>query len=1243
MVYINNIEIEKYNLDDFNSIINRIASIIQTLPELLYFPENTPTSDDFMSDKNIIVEDLKEDIINAESFDKLYKNIEKKEKGRVKYKLNISDILKYYILLNKNFNYEYDIITLQDFDTEKFLNEKFKLLKEIEDGKNITLFYINNIISGRETLKEKFDKDIEKLINNWNDNSVNLKLFKEFEDIKGVNYSKFELEKIEYTIELKLYNVTSILEIFNLIILNDNIPFATCNNFYKVLKDFIPPIKWKNLFDKSKSYKDKFKNIDREKNIILKILNEKKIKNINSYTEIIINIKEIENKNCIINITLKYNKYNISKEKIKKNILSIFEKSKIINEKDNSVNGLFYIPLQTLNKEVMFDLIMNDPLFSSLLVINESNLGLSQKEYENEKISKTIYFENTIIGKVTFKISSNKVENKNDILNKQNKNLYPINSSYLRIKISKANDINKVELFQKLLSKLITLYNQKCNKIVAKYLEYYMNIGDCKNEFKYNEIKDKNDLFPEGYKSACQKSVRPTIISEEEAMIAIEEGKNVLKFPKEETYGISPKYFICNIPKNPKFIYPGLFVNKLENDEDKKFQYLPCCYQAVQTNTPEYLNYYEDKDIDIETEKNKKKGGQDIYKTRKIMELGSHGILPTNISKLFFLSDENAVYYRQGVLRDKNSFISCILNATKNSKLNPEKLRKEFIKPEFISCCKQEMYDYTEEEIIELIKNADEYFDPKLFIHILELYFECNIFLFTYENNGKLILPRHTKGYFKNENNNRCIFIFEHMGSQADKAEYPQCEIIVKQPDINKKDTIDIFNYDDKESQYVIKYFNKINTSYILNKYITFNNLNLPWNKLILKSQVIDSYGKTRIINILYEDKYVSILTQPIQPLKLVISDKIYKTNTITAINLLKNLEYNKKSIREIKDNGTLKEIKFIIGNIDAKILIDDNLIIDKELSILNEYNKFKKLSRYMVEYLYWLFSNYLLKNDIKEINDEIFVNFKDEYIEINPDYIYDNDIIPKTFSMNNSSIMLNNKLIVKSEDVLKRLFYILRLSIIRNYDNIISYYKKNMIDNYYIDIIDFSYYNNQVIIEGEKSFIRLISEDNKNIIYDNINIKKEFIEDKNKDEDSEYEYSEDEDDIINTYETIKYKKKSKLLEINFKKSWDINPYFFKNKLINNKIYLAQNTDSFLKCIEIAKIWNDKKYNPGNNVFESNLKKFTLYSIINKNDIKKYFINEGEDNDLNIKIIGYKILNPSTLKFNNLYTILLDI
>ena len=59
-------------------------------------------------------------------------------------------------------------------------------------------------------------------------------------------------------------------------------------------------------------------------------------------------------------------------------------------------------------------------------------------------------------------------------------------------------------------------------------------------------------------------------------------------------------------------------------------------------------------------------------------------------------------------------------------------------------------------------------------------------------------------------------------------------------------------------------------------------------------------------------------------------------------------------------------------------------------------------------------------------------------------------------------------------------------------------------------------------------------------------------------------------------------------------------------------------------------------------VKESELKKFSLYSIINGNKIKKYTI-FGKNNDLNIKVLGYKTINPYNFVSKSLYTVLLDI
>ena len=119
------------------------------------------------------------------------------------------------------------------------------------------------------------------------------------------------------------------------------------------------------------------------------------------------------------------------------------------------------------------------------------------------------------------------------------------------------------------------------------------------------------------------------------------------------------------------------------------------------------------------------------------------------------------MYYRQGVIRDKNSFIHCVLKA-KNINRSIKKIKKELIKPNYIACCKQEMYDYTIEDIREKIKNNDEYFDPKLFIHLLEIKYNCNIFIFTRDNNGEMILPRCANGYYKLKNKNKCKYTLRY-------------------------------------------------------------------------------------------------------------------------------------------------------------------------------------------------------------------------------------------------------------------------------------------------------------------------------------------------------------------------------------------------------------------------------------------------------------------------------------------------
>lgn len=1213
MVNFNNKQIKIYDLDSIKSIIKRLAKKENTIPKFIYFPNGEPLIENLSEDTNIEYENILTYIKEKNTFNELYE--------KLKNKLSLENIVRYFII----FNEQYD--TMQE-EEAKDINMKgmysgAALLSLSEEIIKIDKKYktgdLNTIWINRFGNKENIEKEIQ---NNKLQSEKQETIFKNFDEIIGLEYTTFELQKVKFQIGFDSEN-KSLLEIFNNIKLNKYIPFATTHFFYKILKDFTPFTEWKNLFDKSKTFFDKYKNIDRNKNIIFKVLEKTDSYNdpIEDFTEVILNN---DNNNTNIKIEHNIKKFFLKKEDLTNRILSILDVDDIKYEKDIEVNGVFYYPGQDVNKYVFSDLVMNDPLFSSVLTIDETKITLKTNIF--------VYFNNPKVGNLTAYITKQTVKKNPPINNKKEFDLLlPKNSNtYIRVKISKCENIEKVNAFQTILSKLFVLYNQKYDEII----KFYRNIGidlvvedqDNIDTDIYDENKLRNvdpDVFHANYTRKCIHP--PTYIEDEDYQKNIDEGKKIMKFPKEKINDSFPKYYVCNYPD---YKYPGLRNNPFDNS--KIFPYIPCCYKKDQEKIPNsrYRNYYFNEQLKTKDQKQ-----QDIYVSKIIIPNDFFGILPNNINKIFSITDINGIYYRKGVLRTTNSFINCVLESLnindfhktkkKESKTKNllEEIRTGFATEEFAIYCKQEMYDYTIEEIINKIKNIKEYFDPKLFIRILEIKYKCNIFIFTRDNKGQLILPRHIKGYYKIKNKNKCIFIYEHMGSDSDKAEYPQCELIVRK-EIEESETIDNFEFNSEISKNIFNTFEEVNNCYILNKKIDIININLKKSNIYVPiSQAFDTYGKVRIINFVYDkEKYISILTTPIQPLDFKEKDLsiIYKTDINTVLDFAKELNITITK-QVIDQNENVIEIYGIIGNINISIPIEfghlkvetidyiiisnniefniqESLInlsyIENTISTIEQYNKYKKLSRYISQYVLWLYSKYLKKFNIQDyeqvISYENMNNFKLEYINIKEDHVYEE--VPKTFDMNNSLIS-NNKLIIKSEETLKRLFYILKLSIIRNTNEIINYYDRKVIDNYYLDISDFDKYNFQVILEGEDSVDKWIDEYNKikNILYKDIQFQKR------------------------------------------------NPYFFKNQLIDNNIYIAQNTDSIKKALNISLIWNKYKYNAGYDYEEEELNyEFILYSFTNFKNIKMYNI-DGEENNYNIKIIGYNVNNKS------MYTVLLNI
>ena len=81
MVLINNKNFEVYNLDNVDSILNRIAANFNTIKKFLYFPDGIPTIKDFnQKTKNIVVEDILNIISNdrTNNFEVLFNSIKDK-------------------------------------------------------------------------------------------------------------------------------------------------------------------------------------------------------------------------------------------------------------------------------------------------------------------------------------------------------------------------------------------------------------------------------------------------------------------------------------------------------------------------------------------------------------------------------------------------------------------------------------------------------------------------------------------------------------------------------------------------------------------------------------------------------------------------------------------------------------------------------------------------------------------------------------------------------------------------------------------------------------------------------------------------------------------------------------------------------------------------------------------------------------------------------------------------------------
>ena len=736
----------------------------------------------------------------------------------------------------------------------------------------------------------------------------------------------------------------------------------------------------------------------------------------------------------------------------------------------NRIEGVFYIPNFTFkNKYIFYDIIMNDNLFSSMMSIDEHTKATKDKK------DIYIHFINDNVGKLTANITEqiNKGDDKYlKNLTKEDRLLFDKSvKSYVRIKVSipdspKKNidyntkiNIKQIQLFQEIFSKYLSIYDKKYKEIFDIYSLYIKDFSDFSDFIEEDTIKDidiKNtklkkiipDLFINNYSTICQN--KPNIIDIND-INDIGNIEYVMKFPKDgdiET-PVSQQYYTCSHNETHKF--PGLIENNLYNKNI--YKYVPCCFKINQKEkqSSKYNKYLNGVDEKIDSVQQK------IIVKNKILDFGKYGKLSDNLNKIFnIFDDDNKIfsYKRKGINSSINSFIDCvyesmefnIIEDREERNIYINELRKKFETNEYASLCKQEMYNFSIENIIEKIKSND-YFDPKYFIRILEYEYNCKIFIF----NDDELLSRDVKNkLYEENNNNNAVFIYQHKDNI--------CDLIIKNKNNDTNDNDYSFPIESNIYKNMNDIYNKIN--------ITKQHINL--NEIFdIKWQYIDAYGKTRMLCIKFNEIFIVLFTSPLQPLycrTIEKDDDELKNITQTSKNIGLFLESIKN--KKIKKNDK-KNLTFVLNHITFNIYKKfDNI------SVLKKYNKYNRLSKYIMEYFYWLYSCFLNDDSIK---NKSFDKFCSIYINIDKNFEYDLNKLNNEFNKNNNGIMLENKLIIKSTKTLKKMYFLLDLMYKRYPNKLLDYCKLKYIGNYYTEITDFDNNTNQSILYGLNTIDKIL------------------------------------------------------------------------------------------------------------------------------------------------------------------------
>lgn len=949
-------------------------------------------------------------------------------------------------------------------------------------------------VSIRKNMKNRITKLREEV-------EATTKILETFENIPSINTVEYELSMVQFTIRLGVPYFGSIAELFNSLTVTKMAPYANMGSFYKIFHDFSPNPEWLQLETPVILVK-----VDGEVTSDLRPLKNKYKK----YTDAAFTVI---NNEILATLSMNVGHRNVSRDVFIDRALKVFpnlDRSMITSVDELSTGGFITYPNQTILIPVWAELCMNNPFFNKIVSLNESIRA------SKIKLNAYMYVLNTSdILSITMKQSDKA-------------NMYGMEdegSNYIHVRV-KATTIADSLKYQKILGRLFTLYNNERNLILTEYRKYlgpkFLKNEEMKLITRPRKLEKLElraiapDIFPPTYSRKCLK--RPIIIPRDQAKQYIQtREKQVMKFP---VYGESTKrYYVCEHTTHP---YPGLRDNTLENR--KTFPYIPCCYTKDQNREGTKYQYY----FSQEQLKEKNSAIQDIFISGKTMAPGLPGALPQNIKELFSLIQPNPEYQfiRVGSNITKNSFLECVMlamNIDNIQYLNVEKRiavverkRKEIVTETNAMAAKQELYDESMTNIMDKFANSN--LNALEFGHVLELIFNCDIFVLSASDkdpSGTMHIPRHAQAYYKMKPTRTTIFIYQHdINTETDITDI-QCELITrtKTPDtkvLNNMDTA--FPYYDHVVEKMWQVFRNLNRSFSHNMMlppISISRMNA--NNQFIRSQVIDIYGKCRVLNIEYNGTMITMVSDPLPPYNVPKATQVFRAplDVIKTFGQSNKVVFNKQ---RVNTSSRVREVMATMskGNLNVIFLCDDpnrldgvveveideheeyNELLKPTETVISQFNHNKKIAKIIYQYGLYFLSRFMYAKGYttNSLNEQQLAQFINECTIIIPNYVFTSNNLSSKYSLHSQFVHGQNKVIVTSREMLMRLIYMLRLYQNTHFDQLLVYKDKINIDNFYDEISDFDSSKSQFVLDSIEAVTGLIeSYKNNNIVTKNIRI----------------------------------------------------------------------------------------------------------------------------------------------------------